>query len=144
MLAVGIAFAFVGNAVIGLGNVVQKYALARVTKPPDRPGLHLPKSVDETQTLVQRLKLAIARRIDTLLRSGYSGDPTKPYSRFRDRLWWTGFLATYAGEVGGNWVALSVASPTVVTPLGIVGVIANIIFANLLLGEQVSKKHSVG
>ncbi|KAG2178138.1 hypothetical protein INT43_003391 [Umbelopsis isabellina] len=144
MLAVGIAFAFVGNAVIGLGNVIQKYALARVTKPPERPGLHLPKSVDETQTLVQGLKLAMARRVDTLLRSGYAGDPTKSYSRFRDRLWWTGFLATYAGEVGGNWVALSVASPTVVTPLGIVGVIANIIFANLLLGEQVSKRHSVG
>jgi drug/metabolite transporter (DMT)-like permease len=144
MLALGIACAFVGNAVIGLGNVLQKYALARATKPPDRPGLHLPKSVDETQTPVQQLKLAMARRIDSFLRSGYSGDPTKAYSRFRDRLWWTGFLATYAGEVGGNWVALSVASPTVVTPLGIVGVIANIIFANLLLGEQVSKRHRVG
>jgi hypothetical protein len=48
MLALGIAFAFVGNAVIGLGNVLQKYALARAAKPPDRSGLQLPKSATKT------------------------------------------------------------------------------------------------
>lgn len=146
MLVLGIAFAFVGNAVIGLGNVLQKYALARAAKPPDRPGLQLPKSATQDGRLnfLQTAKLVFVSRLDSLLHSGYTGDPTKPYSRFRDRLWWIGFLATYAGEAGGNWVALSVASPSVVTPLGIVGVIANILFANLLLGEQINKRHRIG
>ncbi|CAO3664184.1 unnamed protein product [Umbelopsis vinacea] len=146
MLALGIAFAFVGNVVIGLGNVLQKYALARAAKPPDRPGLQLPKSATQDGRLnfLQTAKLVFVSCLDSLLHSGYTGDPTKPYSRFRDRLWWIGFLATYAGEAGGNWVALSVASPSVVTPLGIVGVIANILFANLLLGEQINKRHRIG
>ncbi|KAH8550043.1 hypothetical protein BGW37DRAFT_499876, partial [Umbelopsis sp. PMI_123] len=149
MLVLGVAFAFVGNAVIGLGNVLQKYALLRAAKPPDRLGPQLPKSAatngqGQTLTLLERTRLVLVSRIDSLLQSGYYGNPSKPYSRFKDRLWWIGFLATYAGEAGGNWVALSVASPSVVTPLGIVGVIANIIFAKLLLGEQVSKRHRIG
>lgn len=147
MLILGVAFAFVGNAVIGLGNVLQKYALLRAAKPPDRLGLQLPKSATgpgQEQTLTERARLVVVKRIDSLLQSGYYGNPNKPYSRFKDRLWWIGFLATYAGEAGGNWVALSVASPSVVTPLGIVGVIANIVFANLLLGEQVNKRHRIG
>ncbi|KAI8581497.1 hypothetical protein K450DRAFT_231575 [Umbelopsis ramanniana AG] len=149
MLIIGVAFAFVGNAVIGLGNVLQKYALLRAAKPPDRLGPQLPKSAATTTsgqdlTLSERARLVVAKRIDSLLQSGYYGNPNQPYSRFKDRLWWIGFLATYAGEAGGNWVALSVASPSVVTPLGIVGVIANIVFANLLLGEQVNKRHRIG
>jgi len=150
MLILGVAFAFVGNAVIGLGNVLQKYALLRAAKPPDRLGPQLPKSATtstgpgQDQTLTERARLVVVKRIDSLLQSGYYGNPNKPYSRFKDRLWWIGFLATYVGEAGGNWVALSVASPSVVTPLGIVGVIANIVFANLLLGEQVNKRHRIG
>ena len=149
MLVVGVAFAFVGNAVIGLGNVLQKYALLRAAKPPDRLGPQLPKSAatngqGQSLTLLERTRLVFVSLIDSLLQSGYYGNPSKPYSRFRDRLWWIGFLGTYAGEAGGNWVALSVASPSVVTPLGIVGVIANIVFANLLLGEQINKRHRIG
>eukprot|EP00842_Homolaphlyctis_polyrhiza_P000465 jgi/Hompol1/1419/HPOL_005518-RA len=63
--------------------------------------------------------------------------------RFKDRWLVLGLIMAYTGEIG-NWIALSLTSATLVTPLGIISVITNMFLAERYLGEHVTKKQRRG
>ncbi|KAL1920203.1 uncharacterized protein VTP21DRAFT_1349 [Calcarisporiella thermophila] len=81
---------------------------------------------------------------DNLLSPGGWFPSHGAYSRFRDRLWWIGIACGYGGEIFGNWIALSLVPASVVTPLGIVGVIVNALLAQELLNEKISRRQRRG
>ncbi|KAG9301781.1 hypothetical protein G9A89_003328 [Geosiphon pyriformis] len=70
--------------------------------------------------------------------------PTKEYSRLRDRTWFLGISLVYLGELCGNWVALALIPASVVTPLGILGVVVNAVLAYFILGENISFHQKIG
>jgi uncharacterized membrane protein len=49
-----------------------------------------------------------------------------------------------AGEICGNWLALSLASAAVVTPMGIMSVVVNAVLAQRFLGEVVGREKRRG
>src|SRR3954454_17792049 len=116
----GLTAALAGNSIIGLGNCLQKYALTR--------GAALSTSPQDSN------------RNDTLSNPLLPTTSPVPgsYSRFKDRTWFVGISLVYLGELCGNWVALSLIPASVVTPLGILGVVVNAMLAKFLLDEQIS------
>ncbi|CAG8496681.1 6893_t:CDS:2 [Funneliformis caledonium] len=120
----GFVAALAGNSIIGLGNCLQKYAL----------------------TSGEARFTASSNQDDT--RSQPLLPTTSPvpvsYSRFKDRTWFIGISLVYLGELCGNWVALSLIPASVVTPLGILGVVVNAILAKFLLDEQISWRQTKG
>jgi hypothetical protein len=69
--------------------------------------------------------------------------PVSLEQRIQSRLWLLGVLMTYGGECG-NWLALSMVSASLVTPLGIVAVLVSVLLANRLLDEPVSANQRQG
>ncbi|KAJ1962978.1 hypothetical protein H4R35_007299 [Dimargaris xerosporica] len=64
--------------------------------------------------------------------------------RYRDRLWVLGVALNYCGELFGNSLALSYLSAAVVTPLGIISVLVNLLAAQRVLGEQLTRSQKLG
>jgi len=56
----------------------------------------------------------------------------------RSKLWWLGFLLMNVGEIG-NFISYAFAPASVVAPLGTFALIANCLFAPLILGEHFRK-----
>ncbi|KAH9048991.1 DUF803-domain-containing protein [Lactarius hengduanensis] len=61
----------------------------------------------------------------------------------RSKLWWLGFLLMNVGETG-NFISYAFAPASVVAPLGTFALIANCLFAPLLLHERLRKRDVVG
>ncbi|THH20132.1 hypothetical protein EW146_g1140 [Bondarzewia mesenterica] len=61
----------------------------------------------------------------------------------KSKLWWFGFLLMNVGELG-NFISYAFAPASVVAPLGTFALIANCLFAPLLLGERFRKRDFVG
>ncbi|WVQ84801.1 hypothetical protein IAT38_006958 [Cryptococcus sp. DSM 104549] len=61
----------------------------------------------------------------------------------RSKLWWLGMALIAVGE-GGNFLSYGFAPASVVAPLGTVALIANCVFAPLILREKFYKKELVG
>lgn len=61
----------------------------------------------------------------------------------RSKLWWLGLGMMAIGE-GGNFVSYGFAPASVVAPLGTVALIANCVFAPLILGESFTKRNVLG
>jgi hypothetical protein len=122
----GLLAALAGNSIIGLGNCLQKYALTR--------GAALSTTSQDSN------------RNDTISHPLLPTTSPAPgsYSRFKDRTWFIGISLVYLGELCGNWVALSLIPASVVTPLGILGVVVNAILAKFLLDEQISFRQTKG
>ncbi|CAI2168175.1 18494_t:CDS:2 [Funneliformis geosporum] len=120
----GLIAALAGNSIIGLGNCLQKYALTR-----GESRFKTSSNQDDTHT-------------QPLLPTTSPVPVT--YSRFKDRTWFIGISLVYLGELCGNWVALSLIPASVVTPLGILGVVVNAILAKFLLYEQISFRQTKG
>ncbi|THH33644.1 hypothetical protein EUX98_g503 [Antrodiella citrinella] len=56
----------------------------------------------------------------------------------RSKLWWLGFVLMNVGEIG-NFISYAFAPASVVAPLGTFALIANCLFAPLILGEHFRK-----
>ncbi len=123
MLIAGLAAALLGNVLIGAGQTLQKYALNRLSR--DRP-------VKPPLLPTGRSRGLRRTPIDTHKHS--SGRP-----RYTDNAWLAGILLNYIGEICGNWLALSLASAAVVTPMGIMSVVVNAVLAQKFLGEVVGR-----
>ncbi len=65
------------------------------------------------------------------------------YTYLDDPIWWIGMILLFIGEVG-NFIAYSFASAAIVAPLGTVALIANTIFAPLILKETFRRRDFVG
>ncbi|KAF9008899.1 magnesium transporter NIPA-domain-containing protein [Cyathus striatus] len=61
----------------------------------------------------------------------------------KSKLWWLGFLLMNLGELG-NFISYAYAPASVVAPLGTFALVANCIFAPLLLKEQFRKRDVLG
>ncbi|EAL18858.1 hypothetical protein CNBI1190 [Cryptococcus deneoformans B-3501A] len=61
----------------------------------------------------------------------------------KSKLWWLGMVLIAVGE-GGNFLSYGFAPASVVAPLGTVALIANCIFAPLILGERFRTRDMVG
>ncbi|KAJ8515997.1 hypothetical protein ONZ45_g6675 [Pleurotus djamor] len=61
----------------------------------------------------------------------------------KSKLWWLGFLLMNVGEVG-NFISYAFAPASLVAPLGTFALIANCIFAPLMLGERFRKRDLLG
>ncbi|KAI9454612.1 DUF803-domain-containing protein [Russula earlei] len=61
----------------------------------------------------------------------------------KSKLWWLGFLLMNVGETG-NFISYAFAPASVVAPLGTFALIANCLFAPLLLHEQLRKRDLFG
>ncbi|KAI9066368.1 DUF803-domain-containing protein [Trametes sanguinea] len=61
----------------------------------------------------------------------------------KSKLWWLGFLLMNIGELG-NFISYAFAPASVVAPLGTFALIANCIFAPLMLGERFRKRDFLG
>ncbi|RDB22614.1 putative magnesium transporter NIPA6 [Hypsizygus marmoreus] len=77
--------------------------------------------------------------------------PLKPYALeegneteyLKSKLWWLGFLLMNVGEMG-NFISYAWAPASVVAPLGTFALMANCIFAPVLLGERFRKRDLLG
>ncbi|KAF5388086.1 hypothetical protein D9615_000244 [Tricholomella constricta] len=61
----------------------------------------------------------------------------------KSKLWWLGFLLMNIGEMG-NFISYAWAPASVVAPLGTFALMANCVFAPLLLGERFRKRDLLG
>ncbi|KAI0332470.1 DUF803-domain-containing protein [Cubamyces sp. BRFM 1775] len=61
----------------------------------------------------------------------------------KSKLWWLGFLLMNVGELG-NFISYAFAPASVVAPLGTFALIANCIFAPLMIGERFRKRDFIG
>ncbi|WVO15026.1 hypothetical protein L204_102669 [Cryptococcus depauperatus] len=61
----------------------------------------------------------------------------------KSRLWWLGMVLIALGE-GGNFLSYAFAPASVVAPLGTVALIANCVFAPLILGETFHRRELIG
>ncbi|RGB37607.1 magnesium transporter NIPA-domain-containing protein [Rhizophagus diaphanus] len=136
----GLIAALAGNSIIGLGNCLQKYALTRGAA---LSTSRLRQDQEDQDTNNSDTKFLLSNRSQPLLPTA---SPTAPgsYSRFKDRTWFMGISLVYLGELCGNWVALSLMPASVVTPLGILGVVVNAILAKFLLDELISFRQTKG
>ena len=67
----------------------------------------------------------------------------KPRSYFCQPLWFTGLLLVFVGSLG-DFAALGFAAQSLVTPVGAVTMVANLFFASMWLGEQLSTQDIFG
>lgn len=65
------------------------------------------------------------------------------YKYLDETTWWVGMILLIVGELG-NFIAYSFASAAIVAPLGTVALIANTIFAPLILKEEFRKRDLYG
>ncbi|KAG6890894.1 hypothetical protein C0995_000851 [Termitomyces sp. Mi166 len=61
----------------------------------------------------------------------------------KSKLWWLGFLLMNVGETG-NFISYAWAPASIVAPLGTFALMANCVFAPLLLGEHFRKRDLIG
>ena len=61
----------------------------------------------------------------------------------KSKLWWAGIALMVAGEAG-NFLAYGFAPASVVSPLGVVALVANCLIAPLLLGERFRMRDGLG
>ncbi|KAI9032412.1 magnesium transporter NIPA-domain-containing protein [Hyaloraphidium curvatum] len=120
MLIAGLIAALCGNVFIGAGQTLQKYALNRLSRGDGRP---------------PRTPASTARRLLPRRAKDYEQRTGRP--RYTDQTWLAGIMLNYLGEICGNWLALSLTSAAVVTPLGITSVVVNAVLAQKFLGEVI-------
>lgn len=131
-----------GNAVIGAGQCVQKYALNRLEQQSPR---HIRRqSNNNTPGKLQSL----SNKKRSLSTSSTPTSPTSPIppplsqqepqkTRFNSPVWLIGLIMCYCGEFG-NVLGLAFASASIISPLGIISVFSNAILAQRILGERVT------
>ncbi|KAI0774021.1 magnesium transporter NIPA-domain-containing protein [Fomes fomentarius] len=80
----------------------------------------------------------------------HSNGEQKPHSKdgsesdyLKSKLWWLGFLLMNVGEMG-NFISYAFAPASVVAPLGTFALIANCIFAPVILKERFRKRDFIG
>jgi len=61
----------------------------------------------------------------------------------KSKLWWLGFLLMNVGEMG-NFISYAFAPASVVAPLGTFALVANCVFAPVMLGERFRKRDFLG
>lgn len=151
----GVSAAILGNFLIGAGQTLQKYALNRLAVVLDGDGggtgrrsskvfkstISSSSSSSSTATGATTASTALKRSIST---SALASPKSGGGSRFYDRRWLLGFLMCYSGEIGGNWIALSLVSAAVVTPIGILSVLINALLASIYLGETLNQRAKTG
>lgn len=69
---------------------------------------------------------------------------TSTQSSSAGHLWLLGIVLCYAGELGGNWLAMAHVSAAVVAPLGLVSVVVCAVLAERWVGENVGRRQWVG
>ncbi|KAI0265144.1 magnesium transporter NIPA-domain-containing protein [Gloeopeniophorella convolvens] len=74
---------------------------------------------------------------------GRAGDGAQETAYLRSKLWWLGFLLMNVGEIG-NFISYAFAPASIVAPLGTFALIANCLFAPLLLHERLRKRDLFG
>ncbi|BGP27389.1 hypothetical protein JCM10295v2_006357 [Rhodotorula toruloides] len=72
-----------------------------------------------------------------------SSGPRTDKGFLKSKLWLLGFFVMVAGEVG-NFIAYGFAPPSVVAPLGVVALIANVFLAPVIVREPFRKKDLIG
>ena len=70
-----------------------------------------------------------------------TGKPIKHFSRIP--WWWAGMLGIVGGEVG-NLIAYGYAPASIVTPIGSIGVVTNVILTTFVLKERLTLRILVG
>ncbi|KAI8892879.1 magnesium transporter [Globomyces pollinis-pini] len=107
----GLLTAIAGNIGIGVGQVIQKHAINRL-----EVSNYTEVNLDDKE---------------------YLSESNQTKNRLFDKEWIFGLVINYMGEMC-NWVALSLTSPAVVTPLGIISVLLNVVLASIFLGEPIT------
>ena len=107
--AIGVGAAIFGNAIIGVGQCLQKYAINKLQVSQNSTGKRSSRSMPQKT----------------------SG------SRLTSPLWLAGMALAYTGEFG-NMLGITFASAAIVSPLGIISVFSNALLASRLLGERIS------
>ena len=69
------------------------------------------------------------------MQSDYSANSKDPTSYLKDLYWWVGQVLITIGEMG-NFLAYGFAPASIVSPLGVVALIANCIFAPIIFHER--------
>lgn len=98
-----------------------------------------------------RRRPKIAERPGTGIADDCADQPTHQGSNYeaqeseylKSKLWWLGFLLMNVGETG-NFISYAFAPASVVAPLGTFALIANCLFAPLLLQERLRKRDLFG
>ncbi|CAG8616015.1 7749_t:CDS:2, partial [Ambispora leptoticha] len=159
----GLLAALTGNSVIGLGNCLQKYALQRGGASETSGSSSIQETTIATTNIVEdnsqeQLNFLNGKSVTSVSSplldrhsltinrfTGKNGEDDNEGTDVNlDRTWFLGISLVYLGELFGNWVALALIPASVVTPLGILGVVVNAILAKFLLGENVSFHQKIG
>ncbi|ETW84543.1 hypothetical protein HETIRDRAFT_458251 [Heterobasidion irregulare TC 32-1] len=74
---------------------------------------------------------------------GDEGNEGSESDYLKSKLWWAGFLLMNVGELG-NFISYAFAPASIVAPLGTFALIANCLFAPLLLGERFRRRDLLG
>lgn len=74
---------------------------------------------------------------------GLDEDDGSESDYLRSKLWWLGFILMNIGEMG-NFISYAFAPASVVAPLGTFALVANCVFAPLMLGERFRKRDFFG
>ncbi|KAJ7283838.1 magnesium transporter NIPA-domain-containing protein [Mycena rebaudengoi] len=93
--------------------------------------------ITEEQAMQTRRPVKKVENNDPYFQDGNEADYLK------SRLWWLGFLLMNVGEMG-NFISYAWAPASVVAPLGTFALMANCVFAPVMLGERFRKRDLFG
>ncbi|KAJ6629147.1 magnesium transporter NIPA-domain-containing protein [Mycena sp. CBHHK59/15] len=93
--------------------------------------------VTEEQVMCSRLPKKNSEDDEAVFEDGNESDYLK------SKVWWLGFLLMNVGELG-NFISYAWAPASVVAPLGTFALMANCVFAPLMLGERFRKRDILG
>lgn len=145
-MLLGLLVSVFGNTIIGLSQFLQKYALVQLESesaaglPPSHSIVAPSKYLGIGNKTSLDTPLPISDTGTGMIEKGH----LKVRSRFKSKLWCAGFLLNYVGELCGNWVALSLNSAALVTPIGVVSVLVNAYLAHMFLKEPFSWYQKLG
>ncbi|KAI8868319.1 hypothetical protein GQ42DRAFT_113491, partial [Ramicandelaber brevisporus] len=145
---VGLVASVLGNSVIGIAQCMQKYALNRLSRAAaeeesrSTSGLYRLRSPSSTTSPL--LGNESQHHHNDSGADGIAVERRQAVPRYADKLWLSGLLLNYCGELFGNSVALSYLSTAIVAPLGIVSVLVNLLLAQIFLGETITRRQQKG
>lgn len=113
-----VAIAVLGNCFIGIGQIIQKWSILK--KNEIRDGTLFP--------------------VKDFCGYSASGSPVPPYTRW----WLLGICMSYSGEVLANGVGLAFAPAGIISPLGMISVLVNVVAARWWLGEPMKSQQLRG
>lgn len=128
---IGILIAIAGNILISLALNIQKYAHTRLSREAAR---RRRRSTPPTPT-------APTTSTTPLLAPEKPDDSPNPY--LRSPFWWVGLILMFLGECG-NFLAYGFAPASIISPLGVVALVANCVVAPLMLREPFRRRDFLG